>query len=548
MPPTDARPARRRCWIPRATYRIQLNAGFTFKDATAHRPLPRRPRHQPRLLLALLPGARRQHARLRRSRPQLPQPGDRQRARTSSEFVATLRAHQHGAHSRHRPEPRRHHGRRQRLVDGCARERRGLGLRRFFDIDWTPANPALAHKVLVPVLGDPYGVVLERGEIELRFEQEWGSFAVFYHEHRFPLDPRTYPRVLDRALAHVSNTTIENAAACLRRASRPASIPRRSRSPSATGTRRSTSAQLAAPVRRQRRPSPARFDAAVRSFARRPARGGQLRCPARAARAAGLSARLLARRRRRHQLPALLRRQRPCRAAGRERGGVRGHAPAGAGAGARRARSTACASIIPTDCTTRRSYFRRLQSACASPSRRRQHRRRCRSIWSSRRSPPPSSSLPPDWPVHGETGYHFANVVNRHARRRSHPDPHGSRLSVVHRRAPGVAGRRLRSAAPGAAPLARLRAQRRRQPAGAHRADRPQHARLHLQQPAPGARRSHRLLSGLPHVRQRQRLREDRRYIDWAIAAAKRAAPRPKRRCSTSCARRCWSSCPSTPS
>jgi (1->4)-alpha-D-glucan 1-alpha-D-glucosylmutase len=80
----------------------------------------------------------------------------------------------------------------------------------FFDIDWTPANPALAARVLVPVLGDSYGVVLERGELELRFERELGSFAVFYHEHRFPLDPRSYARILDRALAHVSNTELEN--------------------------------------------------------------------------------------------------------------------------------------------------------------------------------------------------------------------------------------------------------------------------------------------------------------------------------------------------
>ena len=35
----------------------------------------------------------------------------------------------------------------------------------LFDIDWQPAQPALAGKVLVPVLGDQYGDVLERGEL-----------------------------------------------------------------------------------------------------------------------------------------------------------------------------------------------------------------------------------------------------------------------------------------------------------------------------------------------------------------------------------------------
>jgi (1->4)-alpha-D-glucan 1-alpha-D-glucosylmutase len=70
----------------------------------------------------------------------------------------------------------------------------------FFDIDWEPINPALAGKVLVPVLGDHYGSVLERGEIALRYEHEYGGFAFWYFEHRFPVDPREYPRVLERVL------------------------------------------------------------------------------------------------------------------------------------------------------------------------------------------------------------------------------------------------------------------------------------------------------------------------------------------------------------
>jgi (1->4)-alpha-D-glucan 1-alpha-D-glucosylmutase len=69
----------------------------------------------------------------------------------------------------------------------------------FFDIDWQPANPALAGKLLVPVLGESYGRVLERRELEPRFERAAGAFAIYYHEHRFPLDPRTYPRILEPA-------------------------------------------------------------------------------------------------------------------------------------------------------------------------------------------------------------------------------------------------------------------------------------------------------------------------------------------------------------
>jgi len=70
----------------------------------------------------------------------------------------------------------------------------------YFDIDWQPINPTLHGKVLVPVLGDHYGLALERGEIQLRFEPQTGSLAFFYYEHRFPMAPREYPRVLARAL------------------------------------------------------------------------------------------------------------------------------------------------------------------------------------------------------------------------------------------------------------------------------------------------------------------------------------------------------------
>ncbi|CAN7614863.1 malto-oligosyltrehalose synthase [Variovorax sp. LjRoot290] len=65
-----------------------------------------------------------------------------------------------------------------------------------FDIDWQPLNPELAGKVLVPVLGDHYGDVLTSGDLVLRFDEEAGSLALHYFEHRFPLAPESYPRVL----------------------------------------------------------------------------------------------------------------------------------------------------------------------------------------------------------------------------------------------------------------------------------------------------------------------------------------------------------------
>ena len=66
----------------------------------------------------------------------------------------------------------------------------------YFDIDWQPVKDELRGKVLVPVLGDHYGAVLDRGELKLTFDSKKGEFSIFYFEHRFPVDPREYPRIL----------------------------------------------------------------------------------------------------------------------------------------------------------------------------------------------------------------------------------------------------------------------------------------------------------------------------------------------------------------
>jgi (1->4)-alpha-D-glucan 1-alpha-D-glucosylmutase len=67
-----------------------------------------------------------------------------------------------------------------------------------FDVDWRPVKSELENKVLVPVLGDQYGVVLEKGELVL--VREGGSFFVTYYDHRFPVAPRSVPHVLKHRL------------------------------------------------------------------------------------------------------------------------------------------------------------------------------------------------------------------------------------------------------------------------------------------------------------------------------------------------------------
>lgn len=66
----------------------------------------------------------------------------------------------------------------------------------YFDIDWHPIRESLRGKVLLPVLGDHYGKQLEAGNFKLEFDQNHGEFAVRYFEWRLPLDPETYPMIL----------------------------------------------------------------------------------------------------------------------------------------------------------------------------------------------------------------------------------------------------------------------------------------------------------------------------------------------------------------
>ena len=43
--------------------------------------------------------------------------------------------------------------------------------------------------MLLPILGDQYGVVLERGELKLASTPARGYFTLIYYEHQLPIDP-----------------------------------------------------------------------------------------------------------------------------------------------------------------------------------------------------------------------------------------------------------------------------------------------------------------------------------------------------------------------
>ena len=77
----------------------------------------------------------------------------------------------------------------------------------YFDIDWEPLSEELRGKVLLPILGDQYGTVLERGEIRLAFDREAGTFSLWYYEHRMPVRPSAYRALLCAGLDRLPSET-----------------------------------------------------------------------------------------------------------------------------------------------------------------------------------------------------------------------------------------------------------------------------------------------------------------------------------------------------
>jgi (1->4)-alpha-D-glucan 1-alpha-D-glucosylmutase len=69
---------------------------------------------------------------------------------------------------------------------------------RFFDIDWDPLKRELEGKVLLPVLGEQFGDVLERGELTLFYED--GRFRIQYFDNQFPVAPKSSSAVLSAAI------------------------------------------------------------------------------------------------------------------------------------------------------------------------------------------------------------------------------------------------------------------------------------------------------------------------------------------------------------
>jgi (1->4)-alpha-D-glucan 1-alpha-D-glucosylmutase len=72
---------------------------------------------------------------------------------------------------------------------------------RFFDIEWHPPKEELANKVLLPVLGDQFGRVLENQELNVVYKD--GQFHIAYYDTPLPLAPLSWTMILDPAIARL---------------------------------------------------------------------------------------------------------------------------------------------------------------------------------------------------------------------------------------------------------------------------------------------------------------------------------------------------------
>ena len=153
---------------PRATYRLQLHAGFTFADARRAVPYLAELGISHLYLSPILQAAAGLDARLRRRRSRSRQRRARRRGRASRELVDAAHAAGLGILLDIVPNHMSIAGPTQPLVARRARERPASYYAHFFDVDWTVGD----DRVLLPVLGERYGRAIQSGRARDRRDRE----------------------------------------------------------------------------------------------------------------------------------------------------------------------------------------------------------------------------------------------------------------------------------------------------------------------------------------------------------------------------------------
>ena len=180
--------------LPESTYRLQFHAGFTFRDAMAVVPYLRElgiTHCYASPYLKARPGSTHGYDIIDHGclNPEIGTPEDYEA------LVAALRAHGLGqildTVPNHMAVGTNDNAWWNDVLEDGPSSRYGA----YFDIAWrTSSRPELQDKVLLPVLGEPYGDVLEAGQLRLAFAD--GAFSVHYYDRRFPVAPHSYGKVL----------------------------------------------------------------------------------------------------------------------------------------------------------------------------------------------------------------------------------------------------------------------------------------------------------------------------------------------------------------
>ncbi len=185
--------------VPRATVRLQFHRGFTFDDAAAFVPyfdalgvshLYASP------ILTARPGSPHGYDVIDPTRIN-PELGDEEGLRR---LVRALRARQMGLIVDIVPNHMAASTDNPWWAD-VLRLGRASRYASFFDIDWEPEDAALRGKVLLPILGRPYGDALDAGEIKLDHDADRNEFIVRYFDHRLPVSPHDHEHIAGQTLA-----------------------------------------------------------------------------------------------------------------------------------------------------------------------------------------------------------------------------------------------------------------------------------------------------------------------------------------------------------
>lgn len=175
--------------LPLATYRLQLHRGFTFAQAGEVVPYLRALGISDCYLSPInraMPGSEHGYDVIN---PAVLNP-DLGTEEDFTRFVETVQSHGLGLVIDTVPN----HMGIGKTLNGWWRDvlENGPGSRyaAAFDIDWHPIKRELDNKVLLPILADQYGAVLERREIQIAYEE--GAFLLRYGDHELPLAPKTW--------------------------------------------------------------------------------------------------------------------------------------------------------------------------------------------------------------------------------------------------------------------------------------------------------------------------------------------------------------------